>query len=103
MQMQVGKIIMITNYYKGHIVLKGTEIRENVLELKVLLVIFVCLFLFLFFCLFAISWAAPTAYGGSQARGLIGAAATCLYRSHSNAGSKPRLRPTPQLTATPDP
>jgi len=29
-------------------------------------------FLFLFFCLFAISWAALMAYGGSQARGRIG-------------------------------
>ena len=57
---------------------------------------------FFFFCLFAISWAAPVAYGGSQARGLIGAVAACLHQSHSNAGSKPRLRPTPQLTAMPD-
>jgi len=58
---------------------------------------------FFFFCLFAISWAAPTAYGGSQARGQIGAVATNLRQSHSNAGSEPRLRPTPQLMATPDP
>ena len=50
----------------------------------------------------AISWAAPAAYGGSQARGLIGAVATGLRQSHSNAGSKPRLQPTPQLTATLD-
>ena len=50
----------------------------------------------------AISWAAPTAYGGSQARGRIGAVATSLRQSHSNAGSEPRLQPTPQLTATPD-
>ena len=56
-----------------------------------------------FFCLFAISWAAPTAYGGSQARGRIRAVATVLHQSHSNAGSEPRLQPTPQLTATPDP
>ena len=28
---------------------------------------------FFFFCLFAISWAAPVAYGGSRARGSIGA------------------------------
>ena len=70
---------------------------------------FVCfLFVFFFvFCLFvvvvvAISWAAPTAYGGSQARGLIGAVATGLRQSHSNAGSEQRLQPTPQLTATPD-
>ena len=42
------------------------------------------------------------AYGGSQARDLIGAVATGLRQSHSNAGSEPRLQPTPQLTATPD-
>ena len=42
------------------------------------------------------------AYGGSQARGLIGATAAGLHHSHSNAISKPGLRPTPQLTATPD-
>ena len=33
---------------------------------------------FVLFCLFAISWATPAAYGGSQARGLIGAVATGL-------------------------
>ena len=37
------------------------------------------------------------AYVGSQARGQFGATATCLHHSHSNAGSKPHLRPTPQL------
>ena len=60
-------------------------------------------FFFFFFCLLDISWAAPTAYGGSQARGLIRAVATSLCQSHSNAGSQLHLRPTPQLTATPDP
>ena len=45
--------------------------------------------------------AARAAYGGSQARGRIGAVAAGLR--HSNAGSEPRLQPTPQLTATPDP
>ena len=65
------------------------------------------LFIYLFFVVVvvvvvAISWAAPAAYGGSQARGLIGAVATGLHQSHSNAGSEPRLQPTPQLTATPD-
>jgi len=50
----------------------------------------------------AISWAVPAAYGGSQARGRIGAVATSLRQSHSNSGSEPRLQPTPQLTATPD-
>ena len=57
----------------------------------------------LFVCLFAISWATPVAYGGSQARGLIGAAAAGLHQSHSKVGSKQRLRPTPQLMATVDP
>ena len=56
--------------------------------------------LFFVFCLFR---AAPSAYGDSQARGGIGAVAVSLYHSHSNVGSKPRLQPTPQLMATPDP
>ena len=76
---------------------------------------FILFFIYLFiyfifvFCLLvvvvvivAISWAAPSAYGGSQARGPIGAVATGLGQSHSNAGSEPRLQPTPQLRATPD-
>ena len=58
-------------------------------------------FLFsLSFCLFR---AALAAYGGSQARGRITATAASLHHSHSNARSKPCLRPPPQLTATPDP
>ena len=47
--------------------------------------------------------AAPTAYGKSQARGRIRAATAGLHHSHSHAGSKPCLQPTPQLTAMPDP
>ena len=35
--------------------------------------------------------AAPLAFGGSQARGLIRAIAASLYHSHSNARSKPDL------------
>jgi len=41
-----------------------------------------------FFFFFVFSRVAPTAYGGSQARGLIGAVAASLRQSHSNAGSK---------------
>ena len=51
----------------------------------------------------AISRAALTAYGGSQARGQIGAVAAGLRQSPSNAGSEPYLQSAPQLTATPDP
>ena len=56
---------------------------------------------FFIFCLFL--RAAPTAYGGSQARGGMRAVAAVLHHSHSNAGSEPPLQPTPQLTAMPDP
>ena len=57
-------------------------------------------FFFFFFGLFR---AAPMTYGGSQARGLIGATAAGLHHSCSSAGSEPCLQPTPQLTATLDP
>ena len=60
-------------------------------------------FLSFFFCIFAFSRAARVAYGGFRARGLIGAVDTGLRQSPSNAASEPGLRPTPQLTATPDP
>jgi len=46
--------------------------------------------------------ASSTAYGGSQARGQIGAAAASLHHSHSNAEAELYLQPTPQLAATPD-
>ena len=45
----------------------------------------------------------PTAYGGSQAKGLIGTFATGLHQSHSNARSEPHLQPTSQVMAMPDP
>ena len=60
-------------------------------------------YFFFFFGLFAFSRATLAAYGGSRARGLIQAVAAGLRQSHSNSGSKPRLPPTPQLMATPDP
>ena len=43
------------------------------------------------------------AYGSTQARGRIGAAAAGLHQNHSNVGSELHLRPTPQLIVTPDP
>ena len=48
---------------------------------------------FFFFVFFLFLSAAPAAYGGSQARGRIGAVAAGLRQSHSNAESEPRLRP----------
>ena len=53
--------------------------------------------------LFFLFRATPVAYGSSQARGGIRAAAAGLHHSHSNIGSVPHLQPIPQLTATPDP
>ena len=43
-------------------------------------------FLFFFFLSFCLFGAAPVAYGGSQARGLIKAVTASLRQSHSIAG-----------------
>ena len=76
--------------------------RQRDLEKRIKKPIFLFLFIYLFFfCLLSAFRATPAACGGSQERGPIRATATGLC--HSNAGSKPRLRPTLQLTATPDP
>ena len=56
-----------------------------------------------FVFVFLLFRAAPTTYGGSQARSLIGATDAGLCHSHSNAGSKLHLQPIPQLIAMPDP
>ena len=62
------------------------------------LVVFIFYFLFLVFFR-----AAPTAYGGSQARGLIGAVTAGLRQSHSNARFELCLQSISQLMATLDP
>ena len=64
------------------------------------LLMFKIAYIFFFLVFFR---AAPAAYGGSQARGRIGAIAAGLHQSHSNMGSELRLQPTPQLRATPGP
>ena len=54
---------------------------------------------FLFFIFFGLFFrAAPAAYGGSQARGHIGAVAVRLRHSHSNARSELDLQPMPWHT-----
>ena len=55
--------------------------------------------LFYFICHFAISRVAPMAYGGSQARGQIGAISAGLHQNHSNTGSELHLQPTPHGSA----
>ena len=47
--------------------------------------------------------ATPSAYGSSQARGWIGAAAAGLCHSHNNTRSELHLWPVLQLVAMPDP
>ena len=76
--------------------------RWQLLKVKIIIIFVVVVVVVVVVVIVAISWAAPAAYGGSQARGRIGAVATGLHQSHSNAGSEPRLQPTPQLTATLD-
>ena len=56
------------------------------------------------YCLFVFSRAAPIAYGGSQAKGLIRAVATSIHHSHSNAGSlthwaRPGIEPSSSINA----
>ena len=58
---------------------------------------------FFFFFFWSFFRAAPKAYGGSQARGLIRATVAGLHHSYSHARSEPHLRPTPPIMATPDP
>ena len=60
----------------------------------------VVFFFWLFLLLFR---GAPAAYGISQARGQIRAAAAGIHHSHNNTGSELHLWPTPQLMAMPDP
>ena len=59
---------------------------EIVLIYRLLRVVSLSFFFFFFlsFCLFVFSRAAPSTYGGSQARGLIGAVGSSLRHSHSN-------------------
>ena len=58
---------------------------------------------FFVFCFLFFFRAAPVVYRGSQARGQIRVTVAGLHHSHSNAGSEPRLQPTPQLRAAPNP
>ena len=60
-----------------------------------------CGLAFFFFFFFGLFRAISTAFGGSQARGRIGAVTACLRHSHSHVGSEPCLQPTPQLMVMP--
>ena len=60
---------------------------SNMSQLMLMLMLLVQGPLYLFIFYFAFSRAAPAAYGGSQAKGLIRAVAAGLCHSHSNARS----------------
>ena len=63
-----------------------------------------CIFFFNYhFFFFFLFRATPVAYRSFRAKGQIRAAAADLCHSHSHAGSKLHLQPTPQLAATPNP
>ena len=74
--------------------------RQNIENAHGIYMVPVAFFVLFCFCLFR---APRMAYGGSQAKGLIGAVAAGLCYSHSNARFEPHLKPTPQLMATLDP
>ena len=88
------------NLYHAQIILEGLTVSIPITGCLLTKVEFLIIFNFF---VFFFSRAAPEAYGGSQTGGPIGAVAAGLHHSHSNVGSEPHLRPTPQLTATPDP
>ena len=107
-QMTMTSFVLSTNYSPDNSKMlplkrKGENIKIKVIKVK--REVHATMHTIFFFFFFAISWATPKAYGGSQVRGLTGAVATGLHHSHSNVGSKLQLRlqPTPQLTATLDP
>ena len=75
-------------YQKKILEVVGNNCAELPSHCKTLQLFFLCFFFFFSFLLFK---AAPAAYGGSQARGHIGAVATGLRHSQSNAGSKLHL------------
>ena len=68
--------------------------------------LFVCMYVCVYLFIVSLSLfkrAAPMAYGSSQTRGQIRAAAAGHSHNHSNTWSESRLPPTPQLTETLDP
>ena len=70
-----------------HKMFKFINVQTQAMTVSPFLTFYSYLFIYLFiYCLFR---AAPTAYGGSQARGLIRAVATSLRHSHSKARSEP--------------
>ena len=82
---------------------EGDEISSDYRFCELVLRFFFFLFLSLsLFFFFGLSYA-PLAFGSSQVRGRIRAKFVGLYPSSGNAMSGPHLRPTLQLTATPDP
>ena len=74
------------------------SIQVQICSTKSICTFLLIIFYFLSFCPLG---AVPTAYGGSQARGPIGAVSAGLCQNHSNARSGPHLWPTQQLMATP--
>ena len=96
-----GLIIVIWHSINQNLLLTGLSVPLSYFTYPICLFC-VCLSAFVFF-FFGLFRAAPSAYGGSKFRGLIGATAAGLCHSHSNARSELCLWPIPQLTATLDP
>ena len=110
------RVLLITHVWSTYHVLHSEEAVVSILDMSAILreitfwwekeikqarnllaYLFLCLFVCLFFR------ASLETYRGSQDRGQIGATAAGLNHSHRNTRSELRLRPTPQLTAMPDP
>ena len=63
----------------------------------------ICITQIIYIYIFWLFRATSVAYGSSQARGPVGAAAAGLHHSHSNTGSELCLQSIPRLMAMLDP
>ena len=94
-KLKLRPFIQLSNSWRINSI--SISFTNNVSNLPILTQAFLFFFILLLLFFFR---ATPVAYRSSQARGQIGPVAAGLC--HSNAGSKPCLWPTPQLTKIPD-
>ena len=78
------KVLLMMDQNGSALVGGEKQLRSQIKSMASIFILFYFIFIYLFIYLFAFSRATPTAYGGSQARGQIGAVAAGLRKSHSN-------------------
>ena len=95
---QIGNRYDCRNALKSKSENEFEDIKEYCIKIKENLNKFLTIYIYIY-----IYKAALMVYGSYQTIGRIRAVVAGLCHSHSNARYKPRLQPTSQLMATPDP